>query len=574
MRRPKVIIIGVFIFAILGWAIRFVQSRIVQAGKLHQDIEGLYQYIQVTMYPLREDGSRDTDQEEPLCRPDDPSTPQNEADIRYGCTAFDRDHYPPDQVRPYPYPTNPAIVSVEDDYLLDVVPREMGPQEFHPLALRAQAIAARTYAYCTIHAWEQYGEGNSLYWGNCLRQVNNSNSFQVFVPYYFDRLTPADQQVVQDAVAGAEHLLAAGEEERGPIFAEFSADAYLRTVAGDYSYLRSVEDPISSHPDIVQEGHGRGMSQKGASRWARGNLSYNINQDLGAWSVRWEDHRQILVHYYYTGIHIRSGDGRITPDDRWNPLTHTIPAAASAGGTISALLQLQNTSVGNWYGDVVLGWQWTAQGAAPGPDGEWAGDIPLSAEAGEAITLPLNITVPPQAGIRWLHVDMGRTGAPAVASLSGRDALWFHQGGWPHLVLTVTVAGVVLSLTPSSPTPTPTPTFTPTPTSTPTRTPTPTPQPTPTPARWWPEAEKVAWQGRPPEDQEAFSRLLSRVRDEVMAPDPKGEAYIRLTYRYAPEVTALLLEDEALRQEVAALMDEVRPLLEGWSIGEGKVGCA
>lgn len=62
--------------------------------------------------------------------------------------------------------------------------------------------------------------------------------------------------------------------------------------------LIAVDDPISSHPDIVQDGHGRGMSQKGASRWARGNLSYNINQDLGAWSVRWERAEQILVHYY------------------------------------------------------------------------------------------------------------------------------------------------------------------------------------------------------------------------------------------------------------------------------------
>ncbi len=123
-------------------------------------------------------------------------------------------------------------------------------------------------------------------------------------------------------------------------------------------------------------------------------------------------------------------------------------------------------------------------------------------------------------------------------------------------------------------TPTPTPTFTPTPTPTPTRTPTPTPQPTPTPPwGWWMAAEAAALQERSPQEREAFSCLLSQVRDEVMAPDPKGEAYIRLTYRYAPEVTALWLEDEPLRREVATLMDEVRPLLEGMvnRRGEGRL---
>jgi hypothetical protein len=47
-----------------------------------------------------------------------------------------------------------------------------------------------------------------------------------------------------------------------------------------------------------------------------------------------------------------------------------------------------------------------------------------------------------------------------------------------------------------------------------------------------------------------------------MTPDPKGDAYIRLTYRYAPELTALLLRDPVLRRETAQLLDEVRPLLE------------
>lgn len=81
--------------------------------------------------------------------------------------------------------------------------------------------------------------------------------------------------------------------------------------------------------------------------------------------------------------------------------------------------------------------------------------------------------------------------------------------------------------------------------------------------------ERVALQGRPPQEQEAYSRLLSQVRDEVMAPDQKGEAYIQLVYQYAPEVMALLLEDPSLREEVAALMDEAKPLLEEMLEGKG-----
>lgn len=70
-------------------------------------------------------------------------------------------------------------------------------------------------------------------------------------------------------------------------------------------------------------------------------------------------------------------------------------------------------------------------------------------------------------------------------------------------------------------TPTPIPTPTPTPTPPPTRTPTPVPTPTPTPRwGWWEAAEEAALQEKPPQERAAYSRLLSRVRDEVMASDP------------------------------------------------------
>ncbi len=220
-------------------------------------------------------------------------------DTYYGCTAISS--------RPYPYTNNPITIPIETDYLLDVVPREMPVDPFHPTAIQAQAIAARSYAYWHIR------QGSA---------INNSNQFQVFVPYTFEALSsttfldnPSDpcassnlnryQRIVCGAVA-RRHYIAYGTYPNDdlPAFSEFFADIGNRTVNGGQPYLIAVDDPISSHPDIVPDGHGRGMSQKGAGRWARGNLSFNMNRDLGAWSVRWERAEQILVHYY-TGVHIR-----------------------------------------------------------------------------------------------------------------------------------------------------------------------------------------------------------------------------------------------------------------------------
>lgn len=59
-------------------------------------------------------------------------------DASFGCTAFaGNSRYA------YPYSTNPVTIPIETDYLLDVVPQEMGTY-YHPVALQAQAIAARS----------------------------------------------------------------------------------------------------------------------------------------------------------------------------------------------------------------------------------------------------------------------------------------------------------------------------------------------------------------------------------------------------------------------------------------------
>lgn len=78
--------------------------------------------------------------------------------------------------RSYPYPANPATIPIETDYLLDVASAESMVSAMHATAVQAQAIAARTYTYWHI----QHGS-----------IINNFNEFQVFVPYAFERLSPA-----------------------------------------------------------------------------------------------------------------------------------------------------------------------------------------------------------------------------------------------------------------------------------------------------------------------------------------------------------------------------------------------
>ena len=113
-----------------------------------------------------------------------------------------------------------------------------------------------------------------------------------------------------------------------------------------------------------------------------------------------------------------------------------------------------------------------------------------------------------------------------------------------------------------TPTPTPTPTLTPTPTSTPTLSPTITESPEPTPTPVWPPAEEVLMKDEPAEKSEAFSALLSQVRDKVLLSSAKGYEYIDSIYQHALEIMQLLMKDEALRQEVKVLAIEVQPLLE------------
>lgn len=381
------------------------------------------------------------------------------------------------EVYPYPYSSNPVIAPVQTYYLLDVVSQEMSPSPSWmpiPVALRAQAIAARSYG------WYQY-EFN--------KPVNNSNSFQVFVPYRFDKLnlnaapmeprilTPCDpdrfrnepQELACDAIA-PQHYLSSWNDDL-PAFSEFSADVADRTTASSdprFPYLASVQDPISAACDASDDGHGRGMSQWGADRWALGDQCALAGNGSDPWSVVWTRAEQILFHYY-TGVQLRDADNDkkiISPDWRWNPLDirwnntpSYEPPSLQSGTVYTMAIQLQNTGINSWPCRVTVAEQ------MPIPPGfsrfylryRWArpnGQVVIGTgqvgacglTPGQAKTVQLTLNDVPlwPAGTYTLSLDIQ----------DADRAFWFSTGGWPTYDIAVKI------IAPPTPTPRPSPTVT------------------------------------------------------------------------------------------------------------------
>ncbi len=363
-------------------------------------------------------------------------------DTAFGCTAFCSESgygCPGDAIFPYPYLTGTITVGVETDYLLDVVPREMGPW-YDPVALEAQAVAARSFAFYYTAS------------PPTLLPYNNSASFQAFIPRTFERQFPENypndedfqwddpcgaqyeqlnsaQQLVCDALREFAYL---SYGDQSPLRAQFSADAYGQTVDGSTAGLEAVPDPISTACDADNLGHGRGMSQEGASRWARGNeCSYpgapvvGDNPPGGAWSVAWQ-RDQILAHYY-TGIHLRGPDGeQLTPDYRWNPLAvdwgvpGNQPPVFSYPLSIPITIWVQNTGTTTWLtGTVGMVQVWKPAN----PTGTLTGTFRT------AITLTRWMTPGGSAQVP-LTLTTGMLPAPGVYTLTIDLAVADGSGGW------------------------------------------------------------------------------------------------------------------------------------------------
>lgn len=306
--------------------------------------------ITVTMYRLAANGAFP-----------DPAVRCVANDPAYGCTINSN-------LGLYPFGSvNPVTVQIEgisvnNRYLRDVVAQEMSPSLFDPVAIRAQAIAARTYAYWHIKA---------------ASAIDNSTQFQAFIPRAYDQFSADEKSVIDTALADRFYMSFRNDFFNGlrtvsqdePIFSEFSADAYLQTVTHSqqnprHPYLLGVQEPINYDPAIpaiiaITNAHQRGMSQNGASRWARGTSSYRPNAGE-QWSVRWSESNQILTHYF-TGIQVRNANASnniVTPPYRWVPLklnwgVYNPTPILTCAGEHSVSVQLQNTGTTGWANNEV-----------------------------------------------------------------------------------------------------------------------------------------------------------------------------------------------------------------------------
>lgn len=388
--------------------------------------------ITVQMYTLYEGGS--------LYQPLTPCTSGNTS---WGCTAFCNNYpYPgpcSSPSRPYTYTTSTVAVSIENDYLLDVIPQEMNPAIFHPNAIYAQAIAARTYAYYHIYYTST---------------INNSTSFQVFVPYKFESLFPAtdpnipstpcastnlniSQRTVCDATAS--RLYITHYITTTPAFTEFFSDRQYNTVSNPgFPYLLGVADPISIYPtDPDIDGHGRGLSQYGASRWARGNTCGDTRYTCAPWSVQWLRYEQILTHYY-TAIHIRDANGTpLTPEYRWNALSQSVPSPMYYQSYVASI-RLQNTSAYTWDSYYYIGYRWLNTDGSPVSETYAASRVAVGALApGADGTYTVSVQPPTLARPRPLILQWDMVYAP----LWNLPGYWFRDAGWPTQDATVCVGG-------------------------------------------------------------------------------------------------------------------------------------
>ena len=128
------------------------------------------------------------------------------------------------------------VVDVED-YLLGVLPAEI-PVEFNPEALKAQAVAARTYA------WANRGRHDKLGYDLC-----DSTDCQVYLG------ASGEKPTTSAAVKETAGLVAVYQGR--PISAQYSADCGGMTQNGGAPYLVSVADrPEDGGPDYCEHnGH-------------------------------------------------------------------------------------------------------------------------------------------------------------------------------------------------------------------------------------------------------------------------------------------------------------------------------
>ncbi len=175
------------------------------------------------------------------------------------------------------WPADEIRVFNFDEYVAHVCALEMS--DSWPLeALKAQSIAARAYAWYYVLA-AKYPDYDITDWS----------------PYQAMRPGPHPNCDLASRSTSGQYLSYNG----WMVYAMYSAENGDPTLDSSWGnpYLRAVEDPVSF--GFERYGHGLGMSQNGARRWAQQH--------------NW-DYQKILMHYY-TGVSVELPLGS-TPDNQ------------------------------------------------------------------------------------------------------------------------------------------------------------------------------------------------------------------------------------------------------------------
>ena len=368
----------------------------------------LYDYVYVDVYQLNSDGSIADGHilySWPL-----PAT-------IYGC-GFGAGFIPKSDWAPEGF----LFVNVEQYYLPDVLATEMDTVDIPPVsaALKAQAVASRTHAsWKTYNGWyrqvERLDDNGNIITFNI---INNSTDYQAFIPGTYDISSSDIQTEIFKAVSETTDRYLSPNDVN-TIDAEFGSDAgsYTEPEPGK-DYLIRVEDPISTTCGAGRNYSGKGMSQRGALRWALGKVC--ADGTGAAWSVKWDDYRQILAHYY-TGVNflMDNSQAKFAPDNRWNLLWHNnfgydigVTPQLIGGQSASLQLGLQNTSTLPWNeNDIEIGYHWGDQDWKLATFGESLPAIAAGKEFPEIATHPepvtvTNIIAPSTTGDYTLYLDL------------------------------------------------------------------------------------------------------------------------------------------------------------------------
>ncbi|HEX8681432.1 MAG TPA: SpoIID/LytB domain-containing protein [Ardenticatenaceae bacterium] len=230
-----------------------------------------------------------------------------------------------------------------EEYIKRVVPHEISATS-HPEVLKAQAVAARTYAWYKV----LYSPRNPNY------EVTDWT-----IDQYMCDTTDSRTDAAVEATAG-EHMT----QNNKIILTMFSAENASPTKQNPYGvqYLNPVNDPVGF--GIRRYGHGMGFSQRAGRRWA----------ELG-WS-----YKDILLHYY-TGTQLWAPDAskkslgvrnRPTTTHLRDPNDATVPAAAYLRGS-GLWLDLNANNV-----DGTRAREWRPDGSGNLVPGEWQEDHDVS----------------------------------------------------------------------------------------------------------------------------------------------------------------------------------------------------